>query len=48
VLLVNYQNEWQIFGADGIPFVADSYDEAVKLWKVQKPLLDKKLAADRA
>jgi TRAP-type C4-dicarboxylate transport system substrate-binding protein len=46
VLLVNFQNEWQIFGADGIPFLADSYDEAVKLWKVQKPLLDKKLAAD--
>ena len=46
ILLVNYQNEWQIFGADGIPFLADSYDEAVKLWKVQKPMLDKKLAAD--
>ncbi len=46
VLLVNFQNEWQIFGADGIPFLADSYDEAVKLWKVQKPMLDKKLAAD--
>ena len=44
VLLVNFQNEWQIFGADGIPFLADSYDEAMKLWKVQKPLLDKKLA----
>ena len=44
VLLVNFQNEWQIFGADGIPFLADSYDEAVKLWKVQKPLLEKKLA----
>jgi TRAP-type C4-dicarboxylate transport system substrate-binding protein len=25
------------------PFLADSYDEAAKLWKVQKPLLDKKL-----
>jgi TRAP-type C4-dicarboxylate transport system substrate-binding protein len=44
VLLVNFQNEWPIFGADGIPFLADSYDEAVKLWKVQKPLLEKKLA----
>ena len=44
ILLVNFQNEWQIFGADGIPFLADSYDEAVKLWKVQKPMLDKKLA----
>ncbi|WP_341902634.1 TRAP transporter substrate-binding protein [Polaromonas sp. YR568] len=46
MLLVNFQNEWQIFGADGIPFLADSYDDALKLWKVQKPMLDKKLAAD--
>ncbi|MEN9627780.1 MAG: hypothetical protein RJA10_1007 [Pseudomonadota bacterium] len=44
ILLVNFQNEWQIFGADGLPFLADSYDEAVKLWKVQRPLVDKKLA----
>ena len=44
VLLVNFQNEWQIFGADGLPFLADSYDEAAKLWKVQRPLMEKKLA----
>jgi TRAP-type transport system periplasmic protein len=44
ILLVNFQNEWPIFGADGLPFLADSYDEAVKLWRVQKPLLEKKLA----
>ena len=44
ILLVNFQNEWQIFGADGIPFLADSYDQAMKLWAVQKPMLDKKLA----
>jgi TRAP-type C4-dicarboxylate transport system substrate-binding protein len=44
ILLVNFQNEWQIFGADGLPFLADSYDEAAKLWKVQKPMMDKKLA----
>ena len=43
ILMVNFQNEWQIFGADGVPFLADSYDEAVKLWKIQKPMLDKKL-----
>jgi TRAP-type C4-dicarboxylate transport system substrate-binding protein len=43
ILLVNFQNEWQIFGADGLPFLADSYDEAAKLWKAQKPFLDKKL-----
>ncbi len=44
VLLVNFQNEWQMFGADGLPFLADSYDEAAKLWKLQRPLLEKKLA----
>ena len=43
ILLVNYQNEWQLFGADGLPFLADSYDSAMKLYAAQKPLLDKKL-----
>ncbi|MDH5330917.1 MAG: TRAP transporter substrate-binding protein [Aquincola sp.] len=43
ILLVNFQNEWQVFGADGLPFLADSYDEAMKLYKAQKPLLEKKL-----
>jgi TRAP-type transport system periplasmic protein len=44
ILLVNYQNEWQIFGADGQPFLADSYEEAAKLYKAQRPILEKKLA----
>jgi TRAP-type transport system periplasmic protein len=44
ILLANFQNEWQIFGADGLPFLADSYDESVKLYKVQKPVMEKKLA----
>lgn len=43
ILLVNFQNEWPIFGADGLPFLADSYDEAVKLWRAQRPMLEKKL-----
>lgn len=43
ILLVNYQNEWQIFGADGLPFLADSYDESAKLYRVQKPIMEKKL-----
>ena len=42
--MVNFQNEWQIWGADGLPFLADSYDESMRLWKVQKPLMEKKLA----
>lgn len=44
ILLVNFQNEWPIFGADGIPFLADSYDAAAKLWRAQRPLVEKKLA----
>ena len=42
ILLVNFQNEWQVFGADGLPFLADSYDSAWKLYQAQKPLLEKK------
>jgi TRAP-type C4-dicarboxylate transport system substrate-binding protein len=44
VLLVNFQNEWQPFGIDGLPFLADSYDESMKLYKASKPALEKKLA----
>ncbi len=43
ILLVNFQNEWQLFGADGLPFLADSYEDSMKLWRVQKPFLEKKL-----
>jgi TRAP-type C4-dicarboxylate transport system substrate-binding protein len=43
ILLVNFQNEWQMFGADGLPFLAASYDDAMKLYQAQKPLLQKKL-----
>ncbi len=43
VLLVNFQNEWQPFGIDGLPFLADSYASARKLYAAQKPALEKKL-----
>jgi TRAP-type C4-dicarboxylate transport system substrate-binding protein len=43
ILLVNFQNESPVFGVDGLPFLADSYAEAMKLYKVQRPLLEKKL-----
>jgi TRAP-type transport system periplasmic protein len=43
ILLANFQNEWQVYGLDGIPFLADSYAEAMKLYKAQKPALEKKL-----
>ncbi len=44
VLISNFSNEWPLFGADALPFLADSYDESVKLWQVQRPFFDKKLA----
>jgi len=43
ILLSNYSNEWAVFGADGIPFLADSYDAAMKLYKAQRPLMERKL-----
>ena len=44
ILLAAYQNEWQMFGADGLPFLATSYDDSMKLYKAQRPILEKKLA----
>jgi TRAP-type transport system periplasmic protein len=44
ILLANFQNEWQVYGVDGLPFLADSYDEAQKLYRAQKPVLSAKLA----
>ena len=44
ILLANFSNEWPIYAADGLPFLADSYDESIKLYKAQKPLMEKKLA----
>lgn len=46
IILANYGNEWPIYEADGLPFLADSYDDAMKLYKAQKPLMEKKLASD--
>jgi TRAP-type C4-dicarboxylate transport system substrate-binding protein len=45
VLLVNFENENPIYGADGIPFLATSYAESKKLAAAQKPALDKLLGA---
>ena len=44
ILVSNFSNEWPLFGADALPFLADSYDESVKLWQASKPFYDKKLA----
>ena len=45
VLLVNFENENAIYGADGVPFLATSYAEARKLATAQKPVLDKLMGA---
>ena len=43
VLLVNFENENPIYGADGIPFLASSYPDSRKLYAAQKPALTKLL-----
>ena len=45
LLLVNFENENAMFGIDGVPFLATSYVEASKLYKAQKPALEKLLAS---
>ena len=44
ILLVNFQNEWPLWGLDGLPFLATSYGDAFKLYQASKPALQKKLA----
>jgi TRAP-type C4-dicarboxylate transport system substrate-binding protein len=43
ILLSLSSNEWSLYGVDALPFLADSYDAAAKLYKAQKPALEKKL-----
>ena len=43
ILLSLSSNEWALFGADALPFLADSYESSAKLYKAQKPALEKKL-----
>ena len=45
ILLVNFENENPLFGLDGTPFLATGYADAMKLYKAQKPALEKLLAA---
>ena len=41
--MVSFQNESQIFGVDGLPFLVGGYDDAFKLYQAQKPALQKLL-----
>jgi TRAP-type C4-dicarboxylate transport system substrate-binding protein len=44
ILLVNYENEDPFYGLDGIPFLATSYADSMKLYKASRKTLDEKLA----
>jgi TRAP-type transport system periplasmic protein len=44
ILLVNFENEDPFYGLDGIPFLATSYAESLKLYKASRKLLDEHLA----
>jgi TRAP-type transport system periplasmic protein len=44
ILLVNFSNEDQLYGLDGLPFLATSYADAKKLYAAQKKALDDRLS----
>ena len=46
VLMANLFNEDPIFGADNLPFLATTYEDAEKLWAAQRPLVESKRADD--
>jgi len=46
VLMSAYGNENPIFEIDGVPFLAAGYDNAEKLWKAQKPVLEEVFAEE--
>jgi TRAP-type C4-dicarboxylate transport system substrate-binding protein len=45
LLLSQFGNEDPMFEADNIPFVAAGYDDALKFYQAQKPMLEKHLGA---
>ena len=44
ILLVNFENEDPLYGIDGVPFLATSYAESMKLYKAERKALEDKLA----
>ena len=44
ILLVNFENEDALYGIDGIPFLATSYAESLKLYKASRKALEERLA----
>jgi TRAP-type C4-dicarboxylate transport system substrate-binding protein len=45
VLMSLHENEDPLYGIDVIPFLATSFEQSKKLWDVQKPAIEKKLAS---
>ena len=45
ILLVNFSNEDPLYGLDGVPFLATSFGDALKLYKASRKSLDAKLGA---
>ncbi len=43
ILLVNYENEDPLYGLDGVPFLAASYADSMKLYKAERKTLEDKL-----
>jgi TRAP-type transport system periplasmic protein len=43
ILLVNFENEDPLYGVDGVPFLASSYADSLKLYKAERKALDDKL-----
>jgi TRAP-type C4-dicarboxylate transport system substrate-binding protein len=44
ILLVNFENEDPLYGLDGIPFLATSYADALKLYKASRKTMEERLA----
>ena len=44
ILLVNFENEDPFYGLDGIPFLASSYGDSLKLYKASKKMLEGRFA----
>jgi TRAP-type C4-dicarboxylate transport system substrate-binding protein len=44
ILLVNFENEDAFYGLDGVPFLATSYSDSMKLYKASRKTLEDKLA----
>lgn len=45
VIMSLHENDDPLYGLDVIPFLATSFEQAMKLWMVQKPAIEQKLAS---